>query len=233
LTKRLISKNIIKDLLIVAAGVIIIWIGLQVAFGTENPFYVVASGSMIPKLQVYDVLIVQGHVLFEDVQIGDIIVFDRPTGHDRVIVHRVVAITDEDPRTVRTKGDNNNASIPGTDFPITKEEYIGKVEYIIPKIGFVTQVLKPPTNYILIVLVIGVMVVKEIIKRKNVKEISDTFNSDNSDKFKDYSELDKHEKDSAYSEYSNSRISDDKSEIKGEKSNKKKNNTKNPYEPKK
>jgi len=222
LTKRLISKNIIKDLLIVAAGVTIIWIGLQVAFGTENPFYVVASGSMIPKLQVYDVLIVQGHVLFEDVQIGDIIVFDRPTGHDRVIVHRVVAITDEDPRTVRTKGDNNNASIPGTDFPITKEEYIGKVEYIIPKIGFVTQVLKPPTNYILIVLVIGVMVVKEIIKRKNVKELSDTFNSDNSDKFKDYSGLDKLEKDSAYSEHSDSRISDDKSEIKGEKSNEKK-----------
>ncbi len=78
MTKRLISKNIIKDLVIVAMGVVIIWIGLQVVFGTENPFYVVASGSMIPKLQVYDVLIVQGHVLFEDVQIGDIIVFDRP-----------------------------------------------------------------------------------------------------------------------------------------------------------
>jgi signal peptidase len=219
LTKRLISKNIIKDLVIVALGVIIIWIGLQLAFGTENPFYVVASGSMIPKLMVYDVLIVQGHVLFEDVQIGDIIVFDRPTGHDRVIVHRVVAITNEDPKIIRTKGDNNNASIPGTDFPITKEEYIGKVEYIIPKIGFVTQVLKPPTNYILIVLVISVMVVKEIIKRKNVKEISETFNSNDSDKLKDYSNLDKLEKDSAYSEHSDSKISDDKSEVKEEKKN--------------
>ena len=51
-------------------GVIIIWIGLQVVFGTENPFYVVASGSMIPALQIDDVLIIQGHVLFEDVQIG-------------------------------------------------------------------------------------------------------------------------------------------------------------------
>ncbi|MBA4453844.1 MAG: signal peptidase I, partial [Nitrosopumilaceae archaeon] len=49
-------------------GVIIIWIGLQVAFGTQNPFYVVASGSMIPELQVYDVLVVQGHVDFEDIQ---------------------------------------------------------------------------------------------------------------------------------------------------------------------
>ena len=220
--KRLISKNIIKDLIIVAVGVIIIWVGLQVAFGTENPFYVVASGSMIPELQVYDVLIVQGHVLFEDVLIGDIIVFDRPTGHDRVIVHRVVAITDEDPRTIRTKGDNNNASIPGTDFPITKEEYIGKVQYVIPQIGFVTQVLKPPTNYILIVLVISVMVVKEIIKRKNVKEISETFNSNDLDKSKKDLDLDKLEKDSAYSENSDLGTSKKKSEVKDEKDDDKK-----------
>ena len=194
-------------------GVVIIWIGLQVVFGTENPFYVVASGSMIPKLQVYDVLIVQGHVQFEDVQIGDIIVFDRPSGHDRVIVHRVVSITDDDPKTLRTKGDNNVASIPGTDFPITEKEYIGKVEYVVPQIGYVTQVLKPPTNYILIVLVIGVMIVKEIIKRKNVKELAltDPLNSKDPDSLKDYSDLETLEKDSAYSEHSDSRIPDNES----------------------
>lgn len=203
----------IKDLIIVAMGVVIIWIGLQVVFGTENPFYVVASGSMIPKLQVYDVLIVQGHVQFEDVQIGDIIVFDRPSGQDRVIVHRVVSITDDDPKTLRTKGDNNVASIPGTDFPITEKEYIGKVEYVVPQIGYVTQVLKPPTNYILIVLVIGVMIVKEIIKRKNVKELplTDPLNSNDPDSLKDYSDLETLEKDSAYSEHSDSRIPDNES----------------------
>lgn len=213
MTKRLISKNVIKDLIIVAMGVVIIWIGLQVVFGTENPFYVVASGSMIPELQVYDVLIVQGHVQFEDVQIGDIIVFDRPSGHDRVIVHRVVSITDDDPKTLRTKGDNNVASIPGTDFPITEKEYIGKVEYVVPQIGYVTQVLKPPTNYILIVLVIGVMIVKEIIKRKNVKELplTDPLNSNDPDSLKDYSDLETLEKDSAYSEHSYSRIPDNES----------------------
>jgi len=184
-------------------GVIIIWIGLQLAFGTENPFYVVASGSMIPELQVYDVLVVQGHVPFEDIKIGDIIVFDRPTGHDRVIVHRVVSITDDNPKTVRTKGDNNVASIPGTDFPITEKEYIGKVEYKIPQIGYVTQILKPPTNYILIVLVIGIMIVKEIIKRKNVKELSLTDPLKEKDPYslEDASDLKTLEKDSAYSKH--------------------------------
>ena len=209
MTKRSISKNVIKDIVIVALGVIVIWVGLQLAFGTENPFYVVASGSMIPELQVYDVLIVQGHVLFEDIQIGDIIVFDRPSGHDRVIVHRVVSITDDEPKTIRTKGDNNVASIPGTDFPITEKEYIGKVEFKIPQIGYVTQVLKPPTNYILIVLVIGFMIVKEIIKRRNVKELAltDPLNANDPEIVEDHSDLETLEKDSAYSDHSDSGIS--------------------------
>ena len=213
MTKRAISKSVIKDIVIVALGVVVIWIGLQVAFGTENPFYVVASGSMVPELQVYDVLVVQGHVPFEDIQIGDIIVFDRPSGHDRVIVHRVVSITDDDPPTLRTKGDNNVASIPGTDFPITEKEYIGKVEFQIPQIGYVTQVLKPPTNYILIVLVIGVMIVKEIIKRRNVKELAltDPLKANTPDSLEDYSDLETLEKDSAYSEHSDSRIPDTES----------------------
>ncbi|MEE8383913.1 MAG: signal peptidase I, partial [Nitrosopumilus sp.] len=125
--KKSISKGVIKDIIIVGVGVLVIWIGLQAAFGTQNPFYVVASGSMIPELEVYDVLIVQGHEPFEDIEIGDIIVFNRPSDHNRVIVHRVVSIIDDEPKTVRTKGDANPASIPGTDFPITEKEYIGKV----------------------------------------------------------------------------------------------------------
>jgi len=209
LTNRSFSKSVFKDIAIVGAGVFIIWFGLWAYFGTENPFYVVASGSMIPELQVYDVLIVSARVPFEDVQIGDIIVFDRPSGHDRVIVHRVVSITDDDPRTLRTKGDNNVASIPGTDFPITEKEYIGKVQFQIPQIGYVTQILKPPTNYILIVLVIGVMIVKEIFKRKKEKvTLTDPLKGNVSDAVEGYSDLETLEKDSAYSKHSDSSISD-------------------------
>lgn len=210
MTKRSISKSVIKDVVIVAMGVLIIWFGLWAYFGTQNPFYVVASGSMIPELQVYDVIIIQAHIPFNEVKIGDIIVFDRPSDHNRVIVHRVVSITDEDPKTLRTKGDNNVASIPGTDFPITEKEYLGTMVQKIPQIGYVTQVLKPPTNYILIVLVIGFMIVKEIIKRRNVKELSltDPLKAKDPESLEDYSDLDTLEKDSAYSEHSESKIPD-------------------------
>lgn len=160
------TKSIVKDIIIVAVGVAAIWIGLQVVFGTQNPFYVVSSGSMIPVLQVYDVLIVDGKVPFDDIHIGDIIVFNRPNGHDRVIVHRVAEILDDNPKTIRTKGDANPISIPGTDYPITKSEYIGKVAYVVPQIGYVTRVLTPPINYIIIAVIIGIMIVKQYSKGK-------------------------------------------------------------------
>src|SRR3972149_631952 len=160
----------------------IIWMGLRVVFGTENPFYVVSSGSMIPELQVFDVLVVQGNDPFESVKIGDVIVFDRPEGQDRVIVHRVAAILNEEPYTIRTKGDANPASIPGTDFPITEKEYIGKVAYVIPQVGYVTRVLTPPINYIIIAIIIAVMIGKQLRKTKKEHELSDSFDFDSKNK---------------------------------------------------
>ncbi len=197
--------------MIVIIGVIIIWVGLQLIFGTSNPFYVVSSGSMVPKLQVFDVLVVQGHDPFETVEVGDVIVFNRPSGHDRVIVHRVVSIIDDDPLTftVRTKGDANPASIPGTDFPITEEEYIGKVAHVIPQVGYITRILAPPINYIIIVIIIGIMVFKQFTKKKHRNEVhlTDPFDSpeENENQQKDehqsnLDDLDKIPKDTAYSE---------------------------------
>ena len=207
MAKRSNSKGIIRDIGIVVVAVVIMWIGIQVVFGTEmltlegnqikvgGPFYVVVSGSMIPVLQVYDIIVIQGHDTFEEVEIGDIIVFDRPSDHNRVIVHRVVSITNEDPRTIRTQGDANPGSIPGTDFPITEEEYIGKVAYIIPQLGYVTQILQPPTNYIIIAVVIGIMIIKQFTGKK--KDADDLVTKET---LEELSDIGKIEADSEYSE---------------------------------
>ncbi len=181
MTKIKLPKGILKDIIIVVIGVLIIWMGLRVVFGTENPFYVVSSGSMVPELMVFDVLVVQGNDPFESVKIGDIIVFNRPSGQDRVIVHRVASITGDDPFTITTKGDANPTSIPGTDFPITEEEYIGKVAYVIPQVGYVTRVLTPPINYIIIAIIISVMIGKQLIKNKKEHALSDTFDLESKD----------------------------------------------------
>ncbi|MBA4436420.1 MAG: signal peptidase I [Nitrosopumilus sp.] len=208
MAKRSISKGVIKDIAIVVIAVIVIWIGLQAAFGTQNPFYVVASGSMIPALEVYDIIVIQGHEPFEEVQVGDIIVFDRPSDHNRVIVHRVESILSEDPYTVRTQGDANPSFIRGTDYPITEEEYIGKVAYVIPQVGYITQILKPPMNYIIIAIVIGIMIIKQFTGKK--KEVEDIVSKET---LKELSDIGKIEADSEYStDIDKSEISEEKNE---------------------
>jgi len=184
-------KNIVKDIIIVAVCVAVLWIGLTAYFGAQNPFYVVSSGSMYPELAMHDIIVISGHMLFEDVKIGDIIVFDRPKDHDRVIVHRVVAVVDDDPKTLRTKGDNNQRSIVGTDYPITKEEYIGTVVHVIPQVGFITQILQPPINYIIIAVIIGVMVIRQIYK-KDKKKLMEQAKAESS--ISDYNEFQSDEK---------------------------------------
>ena len=184
-------KNIVKDVIIVAACVAVLWIGLTAYFGAQNPFYVVSSGSMYPELAMHDIIVISGHMLFEDVKIGDIIVFDRPKDHDRVIVHRVVAVVDDDPKTLRTKGDNNQRSMVGTDYPITEKEYIGTVVHVIPQVGFITQILQPPINYIIIAVIIGVMVIRQIYK-KDKKKLMEQAKAESS--ISDYNEFQSDEK---------------------------------------
>jgi len=181
-------RGIVKDIIIVATCVAVIWIGLTAYFGAQNPFYVVSSGSMYPELAMHDIIVISGHALFEDVRIGDIIVFDRPKDHDKVIVHRVVAVVDDDPLTLRTKGDNNQNSMVGTDYPITEEEYKGTVIHVIPEAGYITKILQPPINYIIIAVIIGIMIIRKYFSNlyKKVESIES--------EIKDYDESQPNEK---------------------------------------
>lgn len=156
----------IKDVVIIGVGVVVVWLVIWASFGS-NPFYVVSSGSMEPTLKVNDVLVVRDGGSWDDLKVGDIIVFNRPDGEDRVIVHRIIDI-DEDAdgdRTVRTKGDNNPSSIPGTDYPIREDDYIGRVVYVVPGIGIVTEVIRPPVNYIIIAIILAILFFNRLGKK--------------------------------------------------------------------
>jgi signal peptidase len=135
--------------------------GNQIQIG--GPFYVVATQGMEPVLQVYDIIVIQGHDPFEEVEIGDMIVFDSPSENNRVIISRVVSIINENPKTVRAQGDAILNS-----WILNEKEYIGKVEKIIPQVGYVTQILQPPTIYIIFVVVIGIMIIKHLKFKKMV-----------------------------------------------------------------
>ena len=130
------KKNLKRGLIIagiVVGGIIIASTAFVAYFLIENTAYRITSSAMEPTLKVNDGVIVDKTVPFDALEVDDIIVFLRPSDHDRTIVMRIVDIftNSEGEITIRTKGDANPASIPGTDFPITEKEYIGRVYDII------------------------------------------------------------------------------------------------------
>jgi len=162
--------SIIKDIAIIVIGVVLIWFAVKVVFNVDNPFYVVSSGSMIPVLNVGDILIVKDGNTFNSLKVGDVIVFNRPQGGDRVIVHRIIEISDRlGEKVIVTKGDANDGIIPGTDFPIREKDYIGTVAYTVPKVGLVLKYLNPPVNYVIIAGIIGILLYTNLKKKNEEK----------------------------------------------------------------
>lgn len=150
----------IRDTVIIGVSVLAIFTCLYFTLGTINPFYIVSSGSMVPVLNIYDAIIINANVSWDDIAIGDMIVFHRPID-DVVIVHRVIAFTDLSVgKTAMTKGDANPESSKGTDFPITEDLYIGKVIYVIPSLGHLVLLLQPPYNYIAIIVIFALIALK-------------------------------------------------------------------------
>ena len=158
------SKKLVRNVMLIAAGIGIMFIGSEIIFGTANPFYVVSSGSMIPAIHVYDVIVVKENIPFDHIKVGDVIAFKSPTTNE-IIVHRVAQILDQNPLEIRTKGDANQNSIPGIDLPITKSNYLGTVTYVIPQIGHLTWMLIPPMNYLVLAITMGIMTVRQVSKR--------------------------------------------------------------------
>jgi len=143
--------------------VLIFWASLTFALGTSSPAYVVSSGSMIPTLNVGDIIVVKDKDSFQTLQAGDIIVFHSPALDGRVIVHRIYNIaTDQYGVAIYTKGDNNYAP---DAWVVRESHYIGKVIFTLPYLGKVTSIIQPPLNYVLIFFFIVLIFVAEL-KRK-------------------------------------------------------------------
>src|SRR5690349_18323762 len=113
------SKKHLKGIIIILASFAVLFSSSEIIFGTANPFFVVSSGSMTPKINIYDMIVVKENIPFDDIKVGDVIAFKSPTTNE-LIVHRVAQVLDQNHLEIRTKGDANHDSIPGIDMPISK-----------------------------------------------------------------------------------------------------------------
>ncbi|MGA9154571.1 MAG: signal peptidase I [Candidatus Nitrosopolaris sp.] len=106
-----------------------------------NSTYILIGDSMYPNIRSNDGVVVDTHFPFNNLSVGDIIVFNSydttNRGQHVVIIHRVVQIINDrqGDRIIGTKGDANPDSIPGIDYPVFQQNYIGKVVSVIPKLG--------------------------------------------------------------------------------------------------
>ena len=164
--------TVIKNIIVFVLGVLIIvslYHYLETEFENPLPFFVIYSDTMTPALNINDLIIVGDGNKFNNTNVGDIIIFKKPAGEDRIIVHRITEITSENgKRVIITKGDASPVSIPGVDFPVNSQNFIGRVKFVIPQIGFI---FIPPINYVLVGIIISaVAIVIFIYERKSVKK---------------------------------------------------------------
>ena len=121
------------------ASVLVLVAGLVYGF---LPYYIlgIASDSMSPNIDKGDAVLLHKTKEAEKYKKGDIIAFNH---NDRVIVHRLVDIVEENNETYYiTKGDANNAA---DNYQLKFDNIVGKVKLIIPYLGYPSVYL---SNYL-------------------------------------------------------------------------------------
>jgi len=171
--------------IIVVGGVFAFWFGVRAALRTEYPALAVASGSMIPTLQVGDLIVVQGVQDPNEINAapkpnGTMIVFYRPgvprggpflffAEEAELIVHRAVAKVEKDGTWYfQTKGDNNYSqdywSGPDTlNGMISSKLLVGRVVGVVPWIGNVPLFMRTTQGRVLLIVLFLILIIVEYV----------------------------------------------------------------------
>ena len=120
-------------------------------------FFEVATGSMANTINIGDIVVVKVNEAFKE---NDIIVYKE---ENSFITHRVIKIDGQD---LITRGDANNSE----DKPIKSDQILGKVIYVVPKIGIWRKVLESPEILGMIIIFIILLGVVLMLTSKTEKE---------------------------------------------------------------
>lgn len=134
------ALTLVLIFVIIYGGANIIYLATQLALRTEYPALAVASGSMLPTLNIGDLIIVQGvnpEKICADKLKGDILVFRNPYNPSELIVHRAVKIERRGSYyLITTLGDYYSRYGERDQFsPWNSSLLIGKVIARVPYIG--------------------------------------------------------------------------------------------------
>jgi signal peptidase len=166
--RQLLRNEYVKSVIFLAVILIAIagfWFGLRAYLRTDYPLLAVASGSMVPTLNVGDLIVVQGGLAADEISAevgtGDVIIFYRPSDANELIVHRAVEKhADGETWYFKTKGDHN----PSTDYwKVYERDIVGKVVGVVPYIGHIPLFVHTQQGMLIIVILIIALVVLEFV----------------------------------------------------------------------
>lgn len=127
----------------VAGFVLAVLLAAALPQALGNTSMVVRSGSMTPAIRTGDIVVVRP-IAPTEAAIGDIVTFKDPAGSDRLLVHRVRAISRVgDDVEVITRGDANTTQ---ERWKVPADGTIGTVVYRVPALGFAVAWIGSPAG---------------------------------------------------------------------------------------
>ena len=129
----------------VAGFVLAILLAAALPLALGGTSMVVRSGSMTPAIRTGDVVVVRP-ISPTEASVGDVVTFKDPAGSDRLLVHRVRAISRVgDEVEVITRGDANSTQ---ERWKVAADGTIGSVAYRVPALGFAANWIGSPAGRI-------------------------------------------------------------------------------------
>lgn len=131
-------------------------------------FYIIVSGSMEPTIHVNDAVFIvrKDH---DDYQINDIITFmpEAENYKGMTVTHRIIKknTVDDYYSLYTTKGDNNTNEDVGK---ISTNGIYGKVLFVIPKVGFIKDIIVHPLTLVISLLLLFVILFVLFGRKKRI-----------------------------------------------------------------
>ena len=143
--------------IVIVVGIIIAVALLSLATGLR--LCTVQSGSMEPTIPTYSVCLVTTRVDYDDLSVGDIVVYTRASDGER-IVHRVVDITDTG---AITRGDANRND---DGVSVTADNLYARYIAHIPYLGHVYNLVRSPIGIAMIAALVIALIMLNIMTAK-------------------------------------------------------------------
>lgn len=120
--------------------------------------FVIQSGSMEPSIMTGDIVVVKSQ---ENYQPTEVITFLDTS--NRVVTHRILEVAKQsDDLLYKTKGDANQSADPDL---IPRKNIVGKVNLVVPKLGFAVAFAQSRYGILLFIVVPVVLIIYDELRK--------------------------------------------------------------------